>query len=303
MGTQAAPGPSENARARESVSQEEIQMAEITAEMVRELRETTNVSMMECKRALVEAGGDRDKAIRLLRERGVAIAAKKAGRTANQGLIGTAILRNGQVGSLVEVNCETDFVARNETFRAFLKEAAEKACEADGSLADLLKDRVLAKVAEIGENIVIRRSIRYVLQGKGVVASYVHLGGKIGVLLEIGCDKDETAAHPRFRELAKDITLHIAACAPKSLDRAGVPADVIAVEREIYAKQVQNKPANIIEKIVDGKMNKFYQQVCLVEQGFVRDPETPVARVVEAIARELADRPVLRRFTRYQLGE
>ena len=278
-------------------------MADITAEMVRELRDATNVSMMECKRALVEANGDKDKAIRLLRERGVAIAAKKAGRATNQGLIGAAILPDGKVGALVEVNCETDFVAKNETFHAFVKGIAETAAGTDGNVAELLKDRLLAKITEIGENIVVRRNIRYVLQGQGLIATYVHLGGKIGVLLELGCEKSESVQSPVFKELARDLTLHVAASSPRYLDRTAVPADVIASEREIGAKQVQGKPANIIDKIVDGKMNKFYQQVCLVEQGFVKDPDTPVTKLLESKAKELSDKLVLRRFTRYQLGE
>ena len=278
-------------------------MAEITAELVRELRETTNVGMMECKRALTEAGGDKDKAIRILRERGMAVAAKKATRAANQGLIGTALLEGGKAGVLVEVNSETDFVARNEGFQAFVKQVAAKALSSSGDLAELMRDAVTAKIQEIGENIVIRRSVKFALQGEGVIASYVHLGAKVGVLLELGCEKGATAGADAFRDLAKDITLHIAACTPRCLVRADVAADVIAAEREIYAKQVQNKPAQIVNKIVDGKMNKFYQQVCLVEQGFVKDPEKTVTQVMDEKAKELGDKLTIRRFVRCQLGE
>ena len=278
-------------------------MTEISAELVRGLREATNVSMMECKRALVEAGGDKDKALRILRERGMAIAAKKSSRTANQGVIASAIMDGGKAGSLVEVNCETDFVARNDSFRVFVKTVAEKAAATDGSLVEPMKDVVTAKVAELGENILIRRNLRFVLQGTGLVASYIHLGGKVGVLLEVGCEKAETVANPVFAELAKDITLHIAACSPRYLDRKDVPADVIKAEREIYAKQVQGKPANIIDKIVDGKMGKFYKDACLVDQGFVKDPETPVNKLFEAKGKELSDKLAIRRFVRFQLGE
>ena len=277
-------------------------MADITAQMVQELREATNVGMMECKRALTEAGGDKQKAIRLLRERGMAIAAKKATRAANQGLIAAAVVDDGEMGALVEVNCETDFVARNDGFQGFVKTVAEKAARMDSGVADAMKDAVTAKVAELGENIVVRRSVRYAVQGKGVVAAYIHLGAKVGVLLEVGCEKDESARSESFREFVKDITLHIAACAPRALDRTSVPADLVASEREIYAKQVQGKPAAIIDKIVDGKMNKFYQQNCLVDQGFVKDPEQTVTKVMEAKGKELGDKLVLRRFTRYQLG-
>lgn len=278
-------------------------MAEITAEMVRDLRETTNVGMMECKRALVEAGGDKDKAVRLLRERGMAIAAKKSSRATNQGLIATAILNGGRTGTLVEINCETDFVARNAGFQAFAAEMAGKAATVEGELAEAVKDQVAAKIAEIGENIVVRRSVRYKTQGVGIVGSYIHIGAKVGVLIELGCEKESTVQDARFHELVKDITLHIAASLPKYLRREDAPADVVAAEREIYAKQVQGKPPAIIGKIVDGKMGKFYQQTCLLEQGFVKDPEQSVTKVIEAKSKELGDKLCVRRFVRYQLGE
>lgn len=278
-------------------------MAEITAAMVQELREATNVGMMECKRALVEAAGDKDKAIRLLRERGVAIAAKKASRTANQGLISSAT-RDGKVGALVEVNCETDFVAKNEGFQKFVKSLATKALDlADGTIGEAVRADVTAKVAEIGENIIAKRNIRYTLQGKGTVITYIHLAGKVGVMLEVGCSQDATVEKSAFQELVRDLTLHVTACSPKSLSREEVPAELVTAEREIYAKQVTGKPANIVDKIVDGKMGKFYAQVCLLEQGFVKDPDTSVIKLLEAKGKELGDTLSIRRFVRYQLGE
>jgi len=278
-------------------------MADITAAMVQELREATNVGMMECKRALVEAGGDKDKAVRLLRERGVAIAAKKASRAANQGLIGAAV-QDGKVGALIEINCETDFVAKNENFQKFVKGLAEKALTLnDNTLADSTKDIMAAKVAEIGENLVAKRNVRFALQGPGLVATYIHLNGKLGVMIEIGVGKDATATNPVVQELAKDLTLHIAACAPKYLVRADVPADVLTSEREIFAKQVTGKPANIVDKIVDGKIGKFYSQVCMIEQGFVKDPDTSVTKLVEAKGKEVGDTLTIRRFVRWQVGE
>jgi elongation factor Ts len=278
-------------------------MADITAAMVQELREATNVGMMECKRALVEAGGDKDKAIRLLRERGVAIAAKKASRTANQGLI-SAATRDGKVGALIEVNCETDFVAKNDGFLKFVKGLATKALDlADGTMGEAVKADVTAKVAEIGENIIAKRNVRYTLQGNGLIVTYIHLAGKVGVMLEIGCDKEVTAANAGFQELAKELALHVTACSPKYLVRTEVPADVVTAEREIYAKQVTGKPANIVDKIVDGKMGKFYSQVCMVEQGFVKDPDTSVTKLLEAKGKELGDTLSIRRFARYQVGE
>jgi elongation factor Ts len=277
-------------------------MADITAAMVQELREATNVGMMECKRALVEAGGDKDQAIRLLRERGMAIAAKKSTRTANQGLIATA--GDSKASILVEINCETDFVTKNENFQKFVKSMATKALSIpDGKITEVTKVEMAAKIAEIGENLVAKRNIGFTLQGSGMVASYIHLNGKLGVLVELGCGKDATASSPVVQEVAKDLTLHIAACSPRYLVSQDVPADIVAAEREIYAKQVVGKPANIVDKIVDGKIAKFYSQVCLVDQGFVKDPDTSITKLLEAKGKEVGDTLTIRRFVRWQLGE
>jgi elongation factor Ts len=270
--------------------------------MVQELREATNVGMMECKRALVEAGGDKDQAIRLLRERGMAIAAKKSTRAANQGMIATA--GDGKKSALVEINCETDFVTKNEVFQKFVKTMAEKALAIpDGKITETTKPEMAAKIAEIGENLVAKRNIGYTLQGPGLVASYIHLNGKLGVMVELGCGKDATAGSAVVQELAKDLTLHVAACSPRYLVSREVSADVVAAEREIYAKQVEGKPANIVDKIVDGKMAKFYAQVCLVDQGFVKDPDTSITKLLEAKGKEAGDTLTIRRFVRWQLGE
>jgi elongation factor Ts len=270
--------------------------------MVQELREATNVGMMECKRALTEADGDKDKAIRLLRERGVAIAAKKATRAANQGLIAAAT-RDGKTGALIEINCETDFVAKNAAFQDFVKTLATRALEmADNTIGEATKADMVAKVAEIGENLVAKRNVRYVLQGPGLVATYIHLNGKLGVMLEIGCTKEASAASPVLQELAKDLTLHVAACSPRWLVRTEVPADVVQAEREIYAKQVVGKPAQIVDKIVEGKLGKFYSQVCMIEQGFVKDPDISVTKLLEAKGKDVGDTFTLRRFVRFQVG-
>jgi len=277
-------------------------MTEINAEMVKQLREVTNVSMMECKKALVEANGDMNKAMRLLRERGVAIAAKKAARVTNQGLIASFVSPDGKSASLVEVNCETDFVARNAIFQAFVQEIARKAVQTDEQLSIIMKDDVVMKITEIGENIAIRRNTRYMLQGTGALGSYIHLGGKLGVLLEAGCSKTETTTHPAFKEFVKDITLQIAASRPQYKEPADVPPEVIKAEREIYAKQVQNKPPQVVEKIVNGKINKYYQEICLLLQPFVKDPKQTVSQVKEAIEKIISDSIIIKRFTVYQLG-
>jgi len=278
-------------------------MTEINATIVKQLRDATNVSMMECKRALVEAGGDMEKATRLLRERGMAVAAKKAGRTANQGLVASAVSGDGRAASLVEVNCETDFVARNTDFKAFVAEIADRALKTDDALATAMKGEVTARVASIGENIILKRNLRFVRSGPGVVASYIHLGGKVGVLVELGCGNSATAGSPVFLELARDLTLHVAAASPRYLTAEAVDKDVIAQEREIYAKQVQGKPPQIVEKIVDGKMKKFFADVCLVDQAYVREPKMSITQVLNGKAGELKDSLTIRRFTRFQLGE
>jgi elongation factor Ts len=277
-------------------------MTDISAAMVKELRDETNLGMMECKKALQEAHGDKQLAIKLLRERGLSIAGKKASRTAKEGRVAVEIYEGGRKGVMIEVNCETDFVARNEGFQKFVAQLLARAKTVEGDLAEAVKDETAARIAEIGENIVVRRNQRYEVSGEGAVAGYVHLGGKVSVLLEVGCGQPGTAQKEAFRDAVKDVTLHIAASSPQHLARADVPADVIAAEREIYAKQVENKPANIVQKIVDGKMEKFYGQVCLLDQGFVKDPEQTVTDMLAARAKEIGDTIVIRRFVRYQVG-
>jgi elongation factor Ts len=278
-------------------------MAEITAAQVKELRDATNVGMMECKRALAESGGDKEAAIRLLRESGLAIAEKRADRAANQGIIAADVFNNGKTGIMIEVNCETDFVARNEGFQKFVADLLTRARDVgDGELADAVKDQLADQIAAIGENLIVRRNARYDIQGKGAIASYIHLGGKMGVLLEVGCENDETTARDEFKELVKDITLHIAAANPSALNRDGISSELVESEKAIFAKQVEGKPANIVEKIVQGKIEKFYSQIVLLEQGFVKDPDQTIAQLLEAKSKALGDTLSIRRYTRYQLG-
>ena len=278
-------------------------MPEVTATLVRELREATNLGMMECKRALAETNGDKEKAIRLLREMGLAVAQKKSVRAANQGLVASFVAPDASVGSLVEINCETDFVARNDSFIKLAAVLAGKAAKADASLAETEKSTIASKIAEIGENLVIRRNARFVRSGAGAVASYIHLGGKIGVLVEMNCTNQPTASQPQFVETLKDVCMHIAASNPPYLEPKDVPADVVASEREIYAKQVKDKPANIIGKIVDGKMRKFYADSCLLQQPFVKDPKQSVQQMLEAAGKALSDTLTVKRFARYQIGQ
>ena len=278
-------------------------MADITAKMVSDLRETTGVSMMECKRALVEAGGDKDKAVRLLRERGMATAQKKAGRATNQGAIAAAVSPDAKTAALVEINCETDFVARNDQFKAFAAELAQKALASDAALADSEKDVMTAMIQKTGENMQIRRNLRFQAKGEGRMVAYIHLGAKEGVLVELGCTKPATVTAPSFVELGRDLAMHVSAVVPRYLDRTEVPADIVAGEREIFAKQVVGKPANIVDKIVDGKVNKFYSEVCLVDQPFVKEQKLAVKQLLEAKGKELGDTLTIRRFVRWVLGE
>lgn len=279
-------------------------MPEITAALVKELRDETNVGMMDCKRALTETNGDKAEAIKLLREKGVAIAGKRASKTAKEGQVAASVESGGTSGVMIEVNCETDFVARNEGFQKFVQDLVEKAKDVeDGALADAVKDELTDQIAALGENLIVRRNVKYDLQGNGIIASYIHLGGKVGVLVEVGCGKEDTAGSDVFKEAVKDVTLHIAACNPQYLTREEVPADIVEAEKAIYAKQVENKPANIIDKIVEGKLGKFYQQICLVEQAYVKDTDQSITEFLASKGKELGDELEICRFTRYQLGE
>lgn len=276
-------------------------MATITASAVKDLREKTGVGMMEAKKALEEAGGDFEKAVDILRKKGLSAAAKKAGRVAAEGMIATAVVSGGKVGAMIEVNSETDFVAKNEEFRQFAERLARLVAEQNPADVEALsrltldgenvESRRQALIQKIGENIAIRRFVRY--QTDGTIAVYVH-GSKIGVLVEYaGGDQ----------ELGKDIAMHVAASNPLYLSRETVPADAIERERSIYRAQAMEtgKPANVIDKIVDGKLEKFFADTCLMEQVFIKDPEGKLK--IKGLLAQKGKGMTLRRFVRYQLGE
>jgi elongation factor Ts len=280
-----------------------IDMAEITAANVGKLREMTGAGLMDCKKALVESNGDLEKAVEYLRKKGIASAEKKAGRAANEGVIAQYIAPGAKVGVLVEINCETDFVAKNESFRAFCDDIAKKLA-ADPS-ASVEEERV-AVVAKIGENILISRHQRIEVSGNGLVAAYIHTGAKVGVLVEIGAGKAETTGREEFKQLVKDITLQIAAGHPHTVSRDQVPPEVVAKEREIAAQsdRLKGKPPQAMEKILAGVLDKFFQSYCLVDQGFVkRNSEVSVKEHVAQIAKQLGDEISIRRFVRFQVGE
>jgi len=287
-------------------------MANITATMVKDLRDKTGAGMMDCKAALAETNGDMDQAIDWLRKKGLSKAAKKAGRVAAEGLIGVA-LGNG-TGALVEVNAETDFVARNDQFKDFVKSAAQLGLEADGDVEKLLNkkmgndtvDATLKElVAKIGENMSVRRATALAVN-PGVVASYVHNAsgpelGKIGVLVAI----KSAGNADKLMALGKQIAMHIAAASPLALTSAHLSKEVIDHERSIQADiaRQSGKPENVIEKMLEGRMRKFYEESVLMNQVFVIDGETPVAKVVEKTAKELGVPVEIEGFVRYQVGE
>ena len=290
-------------------------MAEISASLVKELRDKTNAGMMECKNALKETEGDVDAAIKFLRERGAIKAAKKADREAKEGIVSANIDAESKSGVLVEVNCETDFVAKNDNFKAFVSELTDAVAGSDASDFESansiskdegsLDDFVKAKVIELGENLQFRRMVRYDVEGSGVVASYIHLGGKVGVLLEVNCGKAESASNDSFRELVKDLTLHIAASSPAGIGRDEISSDLVEAEKDLFRKQMEDsgKPPEIMEKIIEGKLGKFYSTVCLLEQGFIKDPDQTISDLLAAKGKDLDDELTVRRFARFGVGE
>tara|TARA_B100000586_G_C20080845_1_gene415315 strand:+ start:394 stop:1269 length:876 start_codon:yes stop_codon:yes gene_type:complete len=290
-------------------------MAEISASLVKELRDKTNAGMMECKNALKETEGDVDAAIKFLRERGAIKAAKKADREAKEGIVSANIDAESRSGVLVEVNCETDFVAKNDNFKTFVSELTDAVAGSDASDVESansiskdegsLDDFVKAKVIELGENLQFRRMVRYDVEGSGVVASYIHLGGKVGVLLEVNCGKAESASNDSFRELVKDLTLHIAASSPAGIGRDEISSDLVEAEKDLFRKQMEDsdKPPEIMEKIIEGKLGKFYSTVCLLEQGFIKDPDQTISDLLAAKGKDLDDELTVRRFARFGVGE
>jgi len=278
-------------------------MAQVTAADVNKLREMTSAGMMDCKRALVEAKGDVNAAVDILRKKGRATAAVKAAREAREGAIAQYIAPGGRLGVLVEVNSETDFVARNETFLAFCEDVAKRL--AADPKANFEAERA-ALVGKIRENIKIARHARMEVNGNGLIAGYIHTGAKVGVLVEVGAGKAETVGKDEFKQLVKDITLQIAAGHPHAVSREQVPATVIAKEREIAAQsdRLKGKPPQAMEKILQGVLEKFYQTYCLVDQGFVkRNSEVSVKEHAAQIAKQLGDEITIRRFVRFQVGE
>lgn len=274
-------------------------MAEITVAQIGKLRQQTGAGLMDCKKALTETEGDVEAAIEWLRKKGAATAEKKSTRTTSEGVIALNLSDDGKKGTLVEINCETDFVAKNDKFKEFCNEIATAYSE--NPEADLEEKRTTA-VAEIGENIQLTRNESLSLEGSGAVATYIHHGAKVGVLAAVETGKDETAQAEPFKQLLSDITLQITAASPEALDRNALDQDKLEKERGIAREQFKDKPAQAIEKIVEGKIEKYYSEVCLLDQDFVKG-EGSVKDHVTAVAKELGDEITIKAFTRFQMGE
>ena len=233
----------------------------ITTGMIKELRDATSLGIADCKKALEQTGGDFDAAIKILREKGAAVAAKRASKEANEGKIDAIVSVDNQQAAMIEVNCETDFVTRNDDFQAFVAELINESLRHDsGKMADAVADKLEEKIAQVGEKISLRRNEKWCVEGTGAIASYIHMGGKVGVLIELSCEKAESVSNADFQQLAKDLTLHVAAAAPEYLSRDEVPSDQVENEKDIFRKQLTGKPDNIIDKILVGKVNKYFRK-------------------------------------------
>lgn len=290
----------------------------ITASMVKELREITGVGMLDCKKALAETEGNIEKAVEYLREKGLAASEKKAGRIASEGVCLSYLSEDKNTGVIVEVNSETDFVAKNPVFTEYVLQVAEQiagseAADVDALLTETWKfdttmtvaEALSSKVAVIGENLKIRRFEKYVKEGTGSIVSYVHGGGRIGVMLELACENPTEAVE----EMGKNIAMQVAALNPKFISPDDVPAEFVDKEKEILTQQSMNdpknasKPANIIEKMIEGRLNKELKEICLVEQPYVKDGDLTVKKYIESVAKEAGAPISVKRMIRFETGE
>ncbi len=289
----------------------------ISAADVKALRTQTGAGMMDCKRALTDADGDTERAIELLRERGLAKAGKRAGRATSEGVIGIA--RNGPVAAMVELACETDFVARTDEYQAIGQEIAELVAgdpdltNVEKTLAAPMGDgtvraRIQAASAKLGENVELKRVARLAVS-QGVSGGYVHAGGKLGVIVAVESDlaSADAGADAKLGALAKDLAMHVAAAdpTPLSVDREGLPQEVIEKERRVLRAQAEQsgKPEGVIEKMVEGRLRKFFAENCLLEQAFVKDPDRSVGDLAKAVASDVGTSATVREFARFRLGE
>lgn len=272
----------------------------ITKDSVMALREKTGAGLIDCKRALGESNGDMEEAVSILRKKGVATAAKKSGRSASEGMIAQAISEDRSKGLLVEVNCETDFVAKNDDFVDFSNEIAMELL--NNPSADFEEKRT-EQVAKIGENIKISRSETLAPETSGLVESYVHTGAKVAVLLSVGSDSSEVHANELVVSMAKDICMHIAAASPVCVSRDEVPSELVEKEKEIAQAQAEGKPPQAVEKIITGKLEKYYAGVSLLEQPFVKNPDQSIQQFVDEVGKEVGSQLKVEKFLRFQVGD
>jgi len=285
-----------------------------TAE-IKQLREATGAGILDCKKALQQANGNFDEAVEFLRKKGLAAAAKKAGREASEGIIDAQVSDDGQTAVMINVNCETDFVARTDDFKAYVDSLVEQLFADNVTSAEELLERPYIKdtsktvkeslteiVAKLGENTLISQATRFDLQGDGMLENYVHLGGRVGVLVDVaGADRD----NEKFANLVHDLALHVAAASPLYLTESDISADTIASEKEIFKAQLaqENKPDHIKDRIIEGKLKKWYGEVVLLNQQFVKDSDLTIAQLLEKAGKEIGRSIEIRCFARYELGQ
>lgn len=281
---------------------------EISAKTVKELRDRTQVGMMDCKKALQECGGDLEAAVDWLRQKGLSKAAKRADRATSEGVVGSRLSADNKFGVMVEVMCETDFVSRGEQFQAFAKSVVDKVYDKKpvdhDALMAFVGDDLTNQIATTGENMSIGRHAVIEVKGNGIIGMYIHSNGKIGVMVELDCDNPATAAKPEFLELAKNVAMQVAAASPAALDSSSVDPALVAREREVYRQKTldEGKPENMVDKIVDGRIKKFYQEVCLLDQAYIRDDKQTINDVVSACGKQIGDKITVKSFVRLQLG-
>jgi elongation factor Ts len=288
-------------------------MVEISASMVVKLRKMSGQGMMDCKKALAEADGDLEKALEVLRKKGLATLAKRAEREVSEGRVVSKQSEDGKVAAMATLCCETDFVAKSGDFAAAAEALAEYAfaCPADEGMENVLETEVDGKkfssfvmemASKTGEKIQVGDYAKYKLDGSGLISTYIHFNSKVGTMVEVESSDEKIASSDALKQTAADIAMHITATKPLSLDKDGVSAEIIEKEKSIFAEQVKNKPANIIEKIVEGKMKKFFAENCLVEQPFVKDDSKSVAEVLNEAAKEAGGEAKIKRFVRFEVG-
>ena len=283
----------------------------ITAKAVKELREMTGAGMMDCKKALVETEGNIEKAVEFLREKGLAAAAKKAGRVAAEGIVKTFVSEDKKTAGVVEVNCETDFVAANDEFVGFATRVAEMAANTSATTTEELlaekyegettvQEALTALIAKLGENMTLRRFAKFNIEN-GAIASYIHGGGRIGVMVEVACDTES----PVLEEVAKEVCMQVAAANPLFLSREQVDNESLEKEKEIYRVQALNegKPENIVEKMVNGRIQKYYKEVCLLDQAWVKDGDKSITKYLQEKSKEVGSPITITRYVRFERGE